>query len=40
VTAVQWCFAQGFRLTEHALFFATRPFGQFDRYIITNPGLL
>lgn len=40
VTAVRWCFDQGFRIAEHALFFSTRPFGQFDRYIITSPGLL
>lgn len=39
-TAVQWCFDQGFRVTEHALFFSNRPYGQFDRYIITSPGLL
>lgn len=40
VTAVQWCFDRGFRIMEHALFFSSRPFGQFDRYIITSPGLL
>lgn len=40
VTAIQWCFQHGFRLKEHALFFANRPFGQFDRYVIASPGLL
>ncbi|MFZ5814911.1 MAG: GNAT family N-acetyltransferase [Bacillota bacterium] len=40
VTAVQWCLSRGFRLREHALFFSSRPFGQFDRYIITGPSLL
>ncbi|MFZ5827342.1 MAG: GNAT family N-acetyltransferase [Bacillota bacterium] len=40
VAAVSWCLDQGFRITDHALFFSNKPFGQFDRYIITNPGLL
>lgn len=40
-TVIQYCLGRGFHIFPFILYFMTnRPFGQFDRYIITEPALV